>query len=59
VLAPAAASGLHVTGDWVAGQERLHAAVRNGLETGEALRAFVRNDPFSGDAPNAPDRADP
>jgi predicted NAD/FAD-dependent oxidoreductase len=53
VLAPAAASGLHVTGDWVAGKARLHAAVRNGLETGEALRAFVRNDAFSGDAPNA------
>lgn len=46
VIAPAAASGLHVTGDWVAGEARLHAAVRNGLETGEALQAFFRNDSF-------------
>jgi predicted NAD/FAD-dependent oxidoreductase len=29
--------GLYVVGDWVAGEARLHAAVRNGLETGERL----------------------
>ncbi|WP_135819908.1 NAD(P)/FAD-dependent oxidoreductase [Halostella litorea] len=33
----AAAHDLHVVGDWVAGEGRLHAALRNGLETGERL----------------------
>ena len=33
----AARHGLYVTGDWVAGDARLHAAVRNGLETGDAV----------------------
>lgn len=48
VLAPAAEAGLYVAGDWVAGEARLHAAVRNGLETGGAIRTFFRNEPFSG-----------
>jgi renalase len=26
-----------VLGDWVAGEARLHAALRNGLDTGERL----------------------
>lgn len=43
VRAPAAEAGLYVAGDWVAGEGRLHAAVRNGLETGEALRASLRD----------------
>ncbi|MFB6206182.1 MAG: NAD(P)/FAD-dependent oxidoreductase [Haloglomus sp.] len=29
--------GLYFTGDWVAGEARLHAALRNGLETGEHI----------------------
>lgn len=29
--------GLHVAGDWVAGEARLHAAVRSGLEAGDRL----------------------
>jgi renalase len=29
--------GLYVLGDWVAGEARLHAALRNGLDTGERL----------------------
>jgi hypothetical protein len=29
--------GLYFLGDWVAGEGRLHAALRNGLETGERL----------------------
>jgi predicted NAD/FAD-dependent oxidoreductase len=29
--------GLFFVGDWVAGEGRLHAALRNGLETGERL----------------------
>jgi len=33
----AARDGVYVTGDWVAGDPRLHAAVRNGLETGDAV----------------------
>lgn len=33
----AADEGVYATGDWVAGEARLHAAVRNGLETGEAV----------------------
>jgi predicted NAD/FAD-dependent oxidoreductase len=39
---PAAeAAGLFVVGDWVAGEARLHAAVRNGLETGERVAEAV------------------
>jgi predicted NAD/FAD-dependent oxidoreductase len=30
-------AGLYVLGDWVAGEARLHAAVRSGLDTGERL----------------------
>ncbi|MFB6117349.1 NAD(P)/FAD-dependent oxidoreductase [Halosegnis sp.] len=33
----AAEHGLYVVGDWVAGEARLHAALRNGLEGGERL----------------------
>ena len=44
VRAPAAEAGLYVTGDWVAGEGRLHAAVRNGLQTGEMLRSFLRDE---------------
>jgi len=33
----AADENVYATGDWVAGEARLHAAVRNGLETGESL----------------------
>ena len=40
----AARHGLSVTGDWVAGEARLHAAVRNGLKTGNAVAAAVRNE---------------
>jgi predicted NAD/FAD-dependent oxidoreductase len=29
--------GLYCLGDWVAGEARVHAAIRNGLETGERL----------------------
>jgi predicted NAD/FAD-dependent oxidoreductase len=29
--------GVYATGDWVAGEARLHAAVRDGLETGERI----------------------
>jgi renalase len=30
-------AGLYVLGDWVAGEARLHAALRNGLDTGERI----------------------
>jgi predicted NAD/FAD-dependent oxidoreductase len=33
----AEAEGLYCLGDWVAGESRLHAALRNGLDTGERL----------------------
>jgi renalase len=36
-LQTAEASGLYVLGDWVPGEARLHAALRNGLDTGERL----------------------
>ena len=36
-LRDAEAEGLYCLGDWVAGEARLHAALRNGLETGERL----------------------
>lgn len=39
LLGEAAAYDLHFTGDWVAGEARLHAALRNGLETGDRLAA--------------------
>lgn len=37
VLDSARDHDLYVLGDWVAGEARLHAALRNGLDTGEAL----------------------
>jgi len=37
LLDQAAEYGLHFTGDWVAGEARIHAALRNGLETGERI----------------------
>jgi predicted NAD/FAD-dependent oxidoreductase len=40
----AARDGVYVTGDWVAGEARLHAAIRNGLETGETLAASLRDE---------------
>ncbi|MFB6218745.1 MAG: NAD(P)/FAD-dependent oxidoreductase, partial [Halobacteriaceae archaeon] len=36
-LRRAETDGLYCVGDWVAGEARLHAALRNGLETGERL----------------------
>ncbi len=36
-LEAAERAGLYCLGDWVAGEGRLHAALRNGLETGERL----------------------
>jgi len=33
----AADEGIYAVGDWVAGEARLHAAVRNGLDTGERM----------------------
>jgi predicted NAD/FAD-dependent oxidoreductase len=40
----AAAHDLYAVGDWVAGEARLHAALRNGLETGERVAAALRDD---------------
>jgi renalase len=37
LLGEAAEYDLYFLGDWVAGEARLHAALRNGLETGERL----------------------
>ncbi len=37
VVDSAADEGVYVTGDWVVGEARVHAAVRNGLETGESV----------------------
>jgi predicted NAD/FAD-dependent oxidoreductase len=37
VLQSAADHGLYFLGDWVAGEGRLHAALRNGLDTGERI----------------------
>lgn len=37
-VSAAAAAGLHVAGDWVAGEARVHAALWNGIETGERIR---------------------
>jgi hypothetical protein len=34
-------AGLYCVGDWVAGEGRLHAALRNGLDTGERLALTV------------------
>ncbi len=36
-LRTAEESGLYLLGDWVPGEARLHAALRNGLETGERV----------------------
>ncbi|WP_459191452.1 NAD(P)/FAD-dependent oxidoreductase [Halosimplex sp. J119] len=36
-VADAAEADLYATGDWVAGEARLHAALRNGLDTGERI----------------------
>ncbi|RQH03333.1 NAD(P)/FAD-dependent oxidoreductase [Natrarchaeobius oligotrophus] len=36
--------GLYCLGDWVAGEGRLHAAVRNGLETGERVAHSLGRD---------------
>jgi hypothetical protein len=36
-LRTAEAAGLYCVGDWVVGEARLHAALRNGLDTGERL----------------------
>jgi len=40
-LRTAEASGLYVLGDWVAGEARLHAALRNGLDTGERIASLA------------------
>ena len=37
VLGAAEDAGLYCVGDWVAGEARVHAALRNGLDTGERL----------------------
>jgi predicted NAD/FAD-dependent oxidoreductase len=37
LLQSAGEHGLHFLGDWVAGEARLHAALRNGLDTGERI----------------------
>ncbi len=37
VLQSAESAGLYCAGDWVAGEARLHAAMRNGLDVGERL----------------------
>ena len=37
VVEAAADRGLYLLGDWVAGEGRLHAALRNGLDTGERI----------------------
>jgi len=36
-LADAEAAGLYCAGDWVAGEARVHAALRNGLDVGERM----------------------
>ncbi|MFC6737651.1 NAD/FAD-dependent oxidoreductase, partial [Halolamina salina] len=41
-LDAAEAEGLYCTGDWVAGEARLHAALENGLEVGERIAAATR-----------------
>lgn len=38
----AAVEGIYATGDWVAGEGRVDAALQNGLETGEALADSFR-----------------
>ncbi|MFB6272296.1 MAG: NAD(P)/FAD-dependent oxidoreductase [Salinibacter sp.] len=43
-LQDAADDGVYGTGDWVAGEARLHTAVRDGLETGEALAAALHGE---------------
>jgi predicted NAD/FAD-dependent oxidoreductase len=39
----AAREGVYAVGDWVPGAARLHAAVRNGLETGAAVARALNN----------------
>lgn len=41
VLNAAEATGIYCAGDWVAGEARLHAALREGLETGERLSEWL------------------
>ena len=41
----AARDGVYVTGDWVAGEARLHAAVRNGLKTGDTVADSFQEGP--------------
>ncbi len=41
-LEAAGQHGLYCTGDWVAGEPRLHAALAHGLETGKALASHPR-----------------
>jgi renalase len=41
VLDGAENDGLYAVGDWVTGEARLHAAVRNGLDTGERLASAL------------------
>ena len=38
----AAQEGVYATGDWETGEARLHAAVRNGLETGDAMATALQ-----------------
>ena len=38
---PAAEAGLFVAGDWVAGQARLHAAIRSGLDVGDRIGEYL------------------
>lgn len=40
-LAAAERSGLYCTGDWVAGEGRVHAALANGLEVGERIAGRI------------------
>jgi predicted NAD/FAD-dependent oxidoreductase len=42
VLRETARDSVYVTGDWGAGEARLHAAVRNGLATGDTVVASLR-----------------
>jgi renalase len=42
LLARAEEHDLYALGDWVAGEGRLHAALRNGLDTGERLADAIR-----------------
>ena len=46
-LREAARSGVYAAGDWVAGEARLHAAVRSGLKTGERIVRALNESPAS------------